>query len=228
MTETTLIDSKPFSYWTSLWYVFTRRHAIPESLDIPLQAAILRSRWMTGWSMLILVIGLIWRYPAIIHRVNLLVTLNPSPHSLTAGVFLLLAVFVTSILGYGLLRLYTLVAHNLTTNIFKTRGQRLRLLNLETTLMTFSFPLTIGLMLTKVSLVAGGIVIGLSLLFLIILLSYGYTLIFHKRGLQGFYLLIGSTLLTLFVFLMGAIAVAVSLGVMAFFVLVILRLFVHP
>lgn len=214
-----------FAFWQTLIQLSQGKRTLLTHLDIPLTDAVARSKWGVAWStLLIVIVALFLKLSAIQH---LLTTKYGLIHSwpYVMGLFTLVVGSILGAILYGLFRLYTLVAHVMTINIFKTRGQRLRLLNIETTLLPLIVPLGIGIAIRDVSPWIGNLIVVATLLYLIYLAGVAYNVIFHKTGVQGMRLFIGSTLVTWFVLAIGALAITVALSVIAFFLLLILRLF---
>lgn len=220
-----LFASNPFSYWITLLQLLSRKGVVEHYLDVPLTEAVPRSQWATAWSTSLLGVCLLlhfhgaWMHPTLIKSsASRLVVWSTS-----VGIFLVL-LLLAALIGYGFLRLYTLVTHVLTINVFKTRGQRLRLLNVETTLLSLSIPLAGAYMVSLLIPALGQTLIGLICLYLIVLLARSYNTIFHKQRLAGFALLVGGTLVTWFVLAICALAITVTVAVLAFLVLAVLRL----
>ncbi|MCL6637889.1 MAG: hypothetical protein K6T26_08070, partial [Alicyclobacillus sp.] len=118
-------------YWQTLWQVVQRPAAIEDWLDLPLAAGLARSRWTAAWG------SACWVMAWGLHHLPLKrwqqYGLLPGgmfpPRAKTwIAVALLMTVFAACMAAaYGLLRLYTLLSHVLATNVFRVRGQRLRL-----------------------------------------------------------------------------------------------------
>lgn len=218
-----------FTYWITLYgTVVHGRQAVRNHLDVPLNQAIVRSRWFTAWNVVVLGLGLMWARPNFVRGFahHLFGETLSHPPGLSTVVWLT-AMILAMPAAYGLFRLFTLVNHIMVINVFRNRGQRLRLLNVETTVSSLSPIVVVGLMVSRLSEPFGYAIIGLTAAFAVFLLSYGFNLIFHKSGTQGLILLIESYLVTLFVLLMGGLAISVTMAVLAFFLVVGLRLFVH-
>ena len=218
-----------FTYWITLYgTVVQGRQAVHSHLDVPLNQAIVRSRWFTAWNVLVPGLGLMWARPSLVRGFahHLFGETLSHPPGLSTVVWLA-AMILALPTAYGLFRLFTLVNHIMAINVFRTRGQRLRLLNVETTVSSLSPIVVAGLMVSRLSEPFGYAIIGLTAVFALFLLSYGFNLIFHKAGIRGLILLIESYLVTWFVLLMGGLAITVTMAVLAFFVVVALRLFVH-
>ncbi|MCF8563445.1 hypothetical protein LLE49_01640 [Alicyclobacillus tolerans] len=215
-------------YWKTLYFVMKGPSAIRETMDIPLQQALPRARWFTFVSVLLVGVFL-WVSPTsgIVRLVSGLHIAAPTHAHLTSSLMAVAIILISMPVVYGLFRLYTLLAHVMSLNVFKARGQRLRLLNMETTLLTLAVPIAAGYVVLQITPVGGWLLILAFSLYGFVLASYGYNLIFHKQGLRGSGLLIGSALVTGFVLAIGALAVLVSLAVIAFLILLLLRLFVH-
>lgn len=213
------------SYWTTCIQTIRRGpSSIRANLDIPLQDGIRRSQWFSAWSSILISLGLLISHPGLVQRIYA----HPGVAHGLEPVVLWLLFFVLAIpFSYGFLRLFTLVNHVMTINVFKTRGQRLRLLNTETTLLSLAPIATIGLLVGKFSVILEISILSAVSAYILVLLGYSFNLIFHKQGIQGFYLVLGSYLVTWFVLFMGALAITVMVAVLAFFALAFLRLFSH-
>jgi len=218
-----------FTYWTTLYFTVVRGHqAIRSHLDVPLDQAIRRSRWFTAWNVVVLGLGLMLARPQLLTSLAHRLLGETSSHQVGWATLVWLMVMVIAIpAAYGLFRLFTLVNHIMAVNVFRTRGQRLRLLNVETTVSSLSPIVAFGLIVSRLSGPVGYTVVILAGLFAVFLLAYGFNLIFHKTGIRGLVLLVESYLVTWFVLLMGGLAISVMIAVLAFFVVVALRLFVH-
>jgi hypothetical protein len=208
-------------YWWTLYRTLRGRPPLKETLDMPLGAAVIRARWAVVWTVLC------WAAATVNEIMRKAAKLGPLPHRtwpVWVGLYVL-CVACAAVLGYGLFRLYTLVTHVLTVNVFKARGQRLRLLNVETTVLSLSAPCALGWGLRSLSPGVGDIIVGLSILGATALLARGYNLVFHTTGWKGLLLLVGGTLITWFVLSIGLLAVLVALAVVSFLAVVVLRLF---
>lgn len=215
-------------YWRTLVRLCTGWNEVHRALDTPLADAVVRSRWFTSWSAAVLLASVSVSYHPWWRRVWQRHMLGLLPAGARWAVVVLgvaAAVAACMCAAYGLFRMYTLVGHVLTVNVFKTRGQRLRLLNVQTVLLPLCTPAGAGIVLLRFAHILGLSVLAAVLCYAMVLLSYGYNLIFHRQGLRGFLLLIEGTLLTWFVLAIGALAIAVALAVIAFFVVLVLRAF---
>lgn len=218
------------AYFITLVRLFAGWKEIDRHLDLPLQAAVVRARWSVGWTVATLAAGALIAHPNALRSVARLLTNRLHTPSTTwfvgiAGSVIALALAIT--VAYGLLRMYTLITHVLVTNVFKTRGQRLRLLNAQATLLPLSAPTGFALALSPSAPdVTWGLFVAI-IMYAATLLSYAYNRIFHQHRLRGFLLLVEGTLLTWFVIAIGALAIAVALAVIAFFVVLVLRAFTH-
>lgn len=217
----------PLTYWHNLLGLCAGERIVQENLDIPLDQAIVRSRYAAFWSST-LVLCAIAVY---------LLERHDWPHSLTSVpmalklvmfvLYILIIIFAAGFIAYGLLRLYTLVGHNLTTNLMKVHGQRLRLLSAETTLLSLSAPLVAGFVVHTIFPTLGWGIMMVTVLYGIVLTARIYNTIFHIQGLSGLWVFLGGTFVTWFVLAIGALAVAVAGGVIGFVLLLILRGFRH-
>lgn len=217
----------PHQFWIDFLRLCLGERVIKDNLDIPLQSAVVRSRYASVWA------STLTAYAMIITHL----TLDGLPRWLGVPSLLLRVVFfviaglviagLAGTVGYGLLRLYTLVTHNLTTNLFKVRGQRLRLLSVETTLLGLLVPIAGGWVIHVFAPVLGWAILIGATLYGLVLLARIYNVIFHTKGLRGLYVLIGGTLVTWFVLAIGALAISVAAAVIGFLVLLVLRGFRH-
>lgn len=142
------------SYWQSLIELVTHPKTAVEKVDVPLPAAATQAKWNSGWTVLCF-----WLTILVVHGKQLPHTADslfgsPLP-GIVAWLSFLLCGMIAVPLTYGFLRLYTLVTHVLTLNVFKVRGQRLRLLNLETKLLPLSVFVCIGCLLVQLNRFAG-------------------------------------------------------------------------
>lgn len=215
-------------YWFTLGRLLRGTRVLHQQLDIPLEPGIRRSRWTALWvAGLGVAAVLIARpdvWPALRQALRLPAAGWASAATLAAWVAL---AGLLAIVTYGLLRLYTLVAHVIATNVFKTRGQRLRLLNVECTALTLAAPVSAGVALTHWSVWGGALIACAFALYAAWVMALGYAAVFHKRPLSGLWLWLATSAVSGFVLLIGALAVAVTAGVLSLFFLVVLRMFVH-
>lgn len=213
-------------YWTLLPQTVRGPQVIRNTLDIPLRDAIARSRRFTFWG--IFCILTTW---VTLSKIPTSFVLKELPRELYRNqlVHIVITCFLyvlMAALGYGFLRLYTLLSHVVITNIYKNRGQRLRLLNLETTVMTLLCPLCLGVVLTRWSLYVGWSFIVVVVVYATYLLSLGFTVIFHKRRIiHGLRLYFAGTITTSFILGLCAVGVAVAIAVLCLVVIVVLRSF---
>ncbi|WP_188882679.1 hypothetical protein [Alicyclobacillus cellulosilyticus] len=129
--------------------------------------------------------------------------------------------------GYGWFRLYTLVAHVMTTNIFQVRGQRLRMLNVLTSVMALQPYLALAAFCIAVP-APWSFCLGTALAVAtagrsLWLVTDGYGRVFHCGRGRALVLFLGGTVLTAFVFAVGLLAMAVAAGVVAWLALAFLR-----
>lgn len=215
-------------YWTTcIQAVWRGPSMIKKNLDLSLEQGIRRAQWFTLWSILILLVGLLVQYPALPQGQLQPSMVQNKPFGI-ASILAWLLLFVLAVpISYGLLRLYTLVNHIMVVNVFQSRGQRLRLLNVETTLITLSPVAAIALAAGRFSQTAEIVLMGFVLAYVLSLLGYSFNLVFHKRGIHGLLLVIESYLVTWFVLIMAGLATAVAVAVVAFLALAVLRLFSH-
>lgn len=214
--------SELWTYWQTLVGLLQGRRTLMRNLDIPLDAGIRRAKYASLWSALSCFAAFLIRHQG---------ATTPS-HArvgwLAAGwlqpILSLSACAITVVISYGFLRLYTLVSHVLTINLFKTRGQRLRLLNEQTTILSLAPVLALGYAIGRWNPFCSDAVVGAVMLYALYLFGNAYNLVFHKVKWHGFTLFVGSTLVTWFVLAIGALAISVALGVIGFFILIVLRL----
>ncbi|QSO45975.1 hypothetical protein [Alicyclobacillus mengziensis] len=217
----------PLTYWHNLLGLCTGERVVQENLDIPLDKAVVRSRYAAFWSST-LILYAIGVYLLELHGWPHWLTSIPMAFKLVMFILgVLVIIFAAGFIAYGLLRLYTLVGHNLTTNLMKVRGQRLRLLSAETTLLSLSAPLVAGFVVHTIFPTLGWGIMMATVLYGIVLTARIYNTIFHIQGLSGLWVFLGGTLVTWFVLAIGALAVAVAGGVIGFVLLLILRGFRH-
>ncbi|KPV43685.1 hypothetical protein [Alicyclobacillus ferrooxydans] len=217
----------PYQFWIDFLRLCMGERVIKDNLDIPFDKAVVRSRYAALWASTLTAYAAAITY---LHRDGLPKWLMTQSTSLRAVLLVIIALVLAGVsgtVGYGVLRLYTLVTHNLTTNLFKVRGQRLRLLSVETTLLSLVLPIAAGWVLQLYSLVLGWAVMLIAILYGLILLSRIYNVIFHIHRLRGLYVLVGGTLVTWFVLSIGALAIAVAAAVVGFLILLVLRAFHH-
>lgn len=217
-------EQQIWGYWQALMRLLLGKRVLLSYLDIPLEDAVQRAKYSVAWSTFLVGVGLLTlKFSAIHQTLTIKYGLVHSwPYVLC--LLALVGIAILSTVFYGFFRLYTLVAHVMTINIFKTRGQRLRLLNIETTLLSLTAPLAVSIAVYTVAPWVSNLIIAATSLYLIYLASVAYSVIFHKTGPQGMRLFIGSTLVTWFVLGIGALAITVAFSVIAFFILLILRL----
>jgi hypothetical protein len=220
-----VLQSNPFAYWTTLLELLSRPRVLEHYLDVPLAQAIPRSRWMTAWSTTIL--GLAFLLHFHLALTHWLLGHSATPSRVASACIYVVTLALTAVIGYGFFRLYTLVCHVLTINVFKTRGQRLRLLNAEATLMTLSAPAAAAYIVALIQPTLGWALFWATFVYFVVLFAHAFNIIFHKQRLGGLWLLLGSTAVTWFVLAIGALAIAVTLAVIAFFIIAVLRLFVR-
>lgn len=215
-----------FDYFLSLARLSHGRQAINVYLDTPLSDATIRSRIASVWAALFSLIG----YTTYRYNMDIPARLSKLPMVPRVVLFVLLFIAIwlcLSVAGYGFLRLFTLVSHNLTTNLLKVRGQRLRLLNVYTTLLSLFAPMCLGLGISHWNSDLGFILLAALGVYALVLLTFGYNVIFHKQGWQGFRLVVLGLSVTAFVLAIGALAIGVAAAVVAFLVVVVLRPFLH-
>lgn len=214
------------SYWQTLGHVLVRPH-LAMALDTPLPQAYQQSRAHSGWSGVLVTCAVLLHHHAQLARWAASWTIPPSNQSMVLYGLALALIGLSSPTMYGLVRLYTLVTHVLVTTVFKVRGQRLRLLNLESTVLPLLALVACGIALLIPLPWVGSALIVASLSYGLILLARGYNVIFHQSKWGGFGLVVGGLFLTAFVFCVGAIAIAIGFGVISFFAAVIARPFHH-
>ncbi|QQE77134.1 hypothetical protein [Alicyclobacillus sp. SO9] len=214
-----------FSYWSTMVLTLIRPRFAEQHIDIQLEEALNRSRWYTAWST---IIWAFWLYTTQ-HRLWIH-WLSHQAGIVSPGwqwLMTLFVVFISLPVTYGLFRLYILLTHVVTLNVFKVRGQRLRLLNLETTMLTLSGPTVVGLAVMPSSESIGNLILAICIIYAGWMTARGYNHIFHKTRVKGFLLFVGATLVTGFIAAMAGVALAATLGVLGFFLLLILRSFTH-
>lgn len=211
-----------WGFWTHLVRLVVHPTSALDSLDIPLEQALTKSRWFSAWAALMVALS-VW-ISRLQHGESGLLTIRTQGTYLNGVLSVVLAIVWIPVF-YALFRLYTLITHVITLNVFKTRGQRLRLLNLLTSLlpMTVLAPV-ISAFWTHIPVVSV-VLLCAALVELIWVFALGYNKIFHKTGLRGVILWLEGTLVSGFVLAIGALAVTVTIGVLAFFVLLFLRMF---
>lgn len=217
----------PLTYWRDLLRLFTGEGVIHENMDIPLDEAVVRSRYASFWSSALIVYAIAMYLLTGHNNPQWTTSLPLAVELLTFVVGIVVVIVGAGFAVYGLLRLYTLVGHNLTTNLFKVRGQRLRLLSAETTLLSLVAPFVGGLMVRTMFPVLGWAIMTATVLYAVILAGRVYNTIFHTKGISGLWVFLAGTLVTWFVLAIGALAVAVAAGVIGFLLLLILRGFHH-
>ncbi|MCL6592870.1 MAG: hypothetical protein K6T31_02750, partial [Alicyclobacillus sp.] len=204
-------------YWRTLWQVVRRPAALADWLDLPLATGLARSRWTAAWSSACWEVawGLHhlppkqWLQGRFLHELMAPAWANTG----MAAVLLLAALAAGMVAAYGLLRLYTLLSHVLATNVFRVRGQRLRLLNIECTALTLAAPAAAGWALTCLWPLLGWSLTAVSVLYGTYLWIRGYTLVFHLASWQrGLWLWLRTTLVTGFVLSLCSLAVAVAIA----------------
>jgi hypothetical protein len=217
-----------FDFWQTLVDLVRFRDVVRNRLDVPLEAAIRRSQWAVAWTAVVTLSAAWIRWP---HTLSLVVDPLRVPAAFRpvlaiAACFVALALSVP--LAYGFLRLYTLVHHVMVMNVFHCRrGQRLRLLNFYSSTLPLAVPFAAGVDISAVSRAVGWALVCATLAYYLYLTAVAYNVIFHRRQLGGLGLWLGGTLVTWFVLFIGALGIAVALAVIAFFGLVVMRVFTH-
>lgn len=217
-------------FWRTLGRLCMGWHVVAVTLDLPLDQAVRRSRRFIVWALAVMTAGLVIANPGLLTGSEALLARHLGISAWVWVVWAIVAVtalIFAAVVAYGLLRLYTLIHHVLTLNVFKTRGQRLRLLNVETTLLPLSVPTAAAVALNPHAHLASWVLYAAVLIYGTCTLAYAYDHIFHQTGLRGLLLLIEGTLLTWFVMGAAAIAIAAALGVIVLIIVLILRGFVH-
>lgn len=213
-------------YWITLARLLKGPRALRDGLDRPLEEVIAKSRWATLWSVIVLVVAILIGSP----RIHNLLAHTEQQHGTLAPLFIalgtLVAVCLTFFVSYGLLRLYTLISHNLTTNLFKVRGQRLRLLHTFATVLSLTPFVGLAFALHMVVPVVSTLLYVLTGLYTLYLTERVYRVIFH-RNTHTLDLVIGGTLVSCFVLAICGVAVAAALGVIGFLFAVIVRSALH-
>ncbi len=211
------------SYWRTLLSLALHPKTTVETVDIPFELAVTRAKWATLWT--VCVIWLTTRSIAWTRLRHWFGRIDSTHPSVSAWICYVLCGLIAIPLAYGFLRLYTLVTHVLTLNVFKVRGQRLRLLNLETKLLSMSAPVCVIIWIHHFAAAVGIVLWLLAAVALLWHIALGYNHIFHRTGVAGLLLFIGGSLVTWFVLCIGALAIIIMAAVLAFFVILILRSF---
>ncbi|MCL6597883.1 MAG: DUF3040 domain-containing protein [Alicyclobacillus macrosporangiidus] len=222
-------SSACWDFWSTCFRMARRPRTVIDTLSLPLAAAVRRCRWATAWSVTLLALATWladpgWPTTTVRHLLS-----APWVGPDIANLAYVTAALLTMPTGYGIVRLYTLIHHTLAVNVFHTAGLRLKLLNLETTLLSLSFPYAVCEVLGKWMPWIGSLGFIVVSAFAVWLVGVGYDMIFVRRqrrrlGLTGGILLwMGATALTLFVLVVGAATVLVALSVVGFFVVLVAR-----
>jgi hypothetical protein len=197
-------------------------------LDIPLESAIRRSQWAAAWTGMVALCAAWIRWPNALSLFVDPLQIPAALKSVLAAAAFAVALALSVPLAYGFLRLYTLVHHVMVMNVFKCRrGQRLRLLNFYSSTLPLVVPLAAGADLSTISRAIGWPLVCATAAYYLYLTAVAYNRIFHRRQLGGLALWIGGTLVTWFVLFIGALGIAVALAVIAFFGLIVMRIFTH-
>ncbi|GMA52285.1 hypothetical protein GCM10025857_36420 [Alicyclobacillus contaminans] len=215
----------PFwSYWTLLSrLVPLDRFGEAAAFDSSLETATVRAVWTSLWAGVITATAVLMHH---IHAIRFEFHRLSSPHPQAAiwfGIALAVGWLASGPACYGLLRLYTLVHHVLVLNVFKCRGQRLRLLNLHTQLLPLTAPLAAAYACWPVAPRLGASLTTAVVAYSVCIQAVAYNAIFHRRRLGGLGLLLGGSVITWFVLAVGALAIAISVAVLCFFALLLLR-----
>lgn len=204
-----------FRYWRQFGRMLAGGNPLA-SLDVPLMAASAASRQAAGWSGTLLTLSGIstWGLPWISFFHHTLTIRQPVFEWILRMAWAVLWCSVAAVLLYGLGRLYTLVLHVMVTTMLKVRGQRLRLLNLHTALMPALVPVSLGVAVIRVAPWAAILLFIATAAYGSFWLGRGYNFVFHARGWRGLSLFAAGTAMTIFILAIGAIALAVSGGVL--------------
>ena len=209
-----------FNYWGTLFRLFRGQSELKKNLDLPLDAAVTRSFVAISWTVFWVMTTLL------LINFSLLTKMYVSLH-LWSVILLLLTFIFSTVLAYGFFRLYVLISHVIAINIFKSRGQRLRWLNQLTTILSISFPVCISFVLlsgqNKIHWL-GEILLFVFGAYAILLGAWTCQLVFHKNW-SSFHFFIEINIVTLFVLGTCFIAVLAALAILAFFVVLIARIF---
>lgn len=211
------------SYWTVLLALCKGHTILRSELDLPLDIVVKRTWYAILWTLLAVTLATAIAQP----RWMAIAITNAPLHSWPLLVAWTVGFIIANPALYGFVRLYTLVNHVMTINIFKTRGQRLRLLNLETKLLSLTAPFSVIWVIYRIR---PTLAIWLTIVIAsygVYLFGYGYHLIFHKTIWRGTLLFVESTVVSLFVVAIGALAVTVAVSVASLFILLLLRPFLH-
>jgi hypothetical protein len=222
-----MAEHPAFNYWRALAQLILFRDVVTPNLDIKLELAIARCKWATAWTGLVAALAIVLRHPNVVTSSLAASGVHVQLHRFETSVLTVALTVLGLCVTYGFLRLYTLVHHVMVTNIFKCRGQRLRLLNFYGSILPLSVPLAIAHDIWPYLHWLSAALTAMVILYIVWLHSRTYNVIFHKRGAGGLWLFMGGTLVTWFVLCIGALGIAVTFAVLSFFMLVLLRLFTH-
>ncbi|MCL6627291.1 MAG: hypothetical protein K6T68_11995 [Alicyclobacillus shizuokensis] len=216
------------AYWKDLIRLLSRPRSVLDHLSQPLATAVLRCRWATAWSVGVTALASWIVHPDWPTQAARLVSGRPMPPALAnLGVFL--AALLCIPIAYGGLRLYTLIHHVVAVNVCRTAGIRLKLLNLETALLPLTVLFAIGWVGAAWHPWLGQAWLAAVSVLALWLLGEGHNAIFVRRRrkrlgrLGGIGLWLTAAVLTLFILAVGAAAIAITISVISFLVLLPLR-----
>jgi hypothetical protein len=207
-----------FSYWQTLFHLYRGQAELSKRLDLPLKEATTRAWSTISWTV-------ICTMAAMLTVKSSLLSEMVSYMGFWSVFVLPIALILTVFLSYGFFRLYVLVSHVLAINIFKSRGQRLRWLNLLTTILALSFPATLAIVVFYHTYWPGlifGAAVGI---YSLALGTWACKLVFHKTTWRGFGFLLGLNTVTTFILITCCIAALAAMFILGFFVLLIARIF---
>lgn len=209
-----------FSYWNTLLGLLHGRIELERILDFPLKAAVKRAwscaAWTTLWTLVLL---------GITHS-SWMTNMHPMFKELL-WVIIPTLLIVGTLAVYGLLRLYILVSHVIATNIFRKRGQRLRWLNQQTSILSLTFPMCIASMLFQFNHWISLFLICAVTIYAIVLSTITCQLVFHTDKLHGFMFLIKLNIVSWFVTAICLLAFLVALFILSLIAIAFIRLFIR-
>ncbi|RIV22031.1 hypothetical protein D2Q93_09635 [Alicyclobacillaceae bacterium I2511] len=212
------------TYWTDLWGLRHGKRHFEAILDVPLGTGVQRARWGSLWSVLLGAVTAALVRPLWYQTTFLRWTEN-WPVALAVLLWLMLC-GLGAVIFYGLFRFYVVEAHVLTVNLFKVRGQRLRLLNALSATLPLSILFDLSWYVSQFNRPSGAVLAILTGGSLLIIWSASYQVIFHRKSFfQALGLWGGSTVVTGFAVagvlfaLLVAVAMASFLGAFLFRVL---------
>jgi hypothetical protein len=214
------------TFWLNIIRLGQHPKVTAQDVDVPLLVAVSQAKWAVTWTVVLAWLTILICDTNRIRNWFIPITGTNRADALSFFLFAVCGLIAIPI-GYGFFRLYTLVTHVLTLNVFQTRGQRLRLLNLETKMLSLTVLICVCSICTHYLPTLGAILCILVAGAVLWLFAVGYNHIFHKKSFGGLALFIGGTIVTWFVLFIGALAISVMVAVLAFFAILILRSFTH-